>query len=117
LWGLLIIILTSIPGTALPRIPKFADLLHPDKLVHVFMFGVFVFLLLRGFQKPGTPFWISRRIAITAILIGIILAGITELYQNLSFINRSASPWDFVANTIGCLAGWGTWRGSREVGR
>jgi VanZ family protein len=106
----MIVVLTVLPGTAIPKLPEFMDLFQPDKLVHLFLFGVFVFFLLRGFRRPGNPEWVSRNVILVALAIGVTLSGLTELVQKLPMISRVASPWDFLANTIGCMVGWGIFR-------
>ena len=106
LWGLLIILLTSLPGKVFPRLPRFMDLLQPDKLVHLFIFLVFVFLLIRGFRKEGTPRVIVRNAIAIALTLGITVGGITEVMQGTIVAMRTGSPYDFLANVTGCLLGW-----------
>ena len=45
-------------------------------------------------------------IAAMAIGIGIAYGGITELLQGYVFIGRTASIYDFIANAVGCFAGY-----------
>ncbi|MBC8315800.1 MAG: VanZ family protein [Bacteroidales bacterium] len=119
LWGLLIFVLTCVPGTVLPKLPSYIDLFQPDKLVHTFIFAVFFFLLVRGFRKKGTPASVSRNAIILTFLISLGVAGLTELLQEFVIPKRVASPWDFIANVAGCFLGWGVegmW-GRREVER
>jgi VanZ family protein len=108
-WGLFIIILHLLPGKVFPRIPTFFDLLAPDKLVHVGMFGVFVFLMLHAFNH-GTTHGISRKYpVITAFVIALSLGVILELVQNYLIPNRFGSIYDEIADLVGCLLGWGLW--------
>ena len=109
LWGLGIFLLTSLPGGMLPDIPKFVDLFQPDKLVHVFIFMVFVFLLLRGFTRDGNPGIIRQHALVIGLTIAISIGGITEIIQAYLVPMRVASPYDFIANVIGCLVGWGAY--------
>ena len=110
LWGLLILTLTSLPGTVFPKLPSYVDLFQPDKLVHIFIFAVFFFLLVRGFRKEGTPTSYMRNAIINAFLICLVLAGLTELLQEFVIPKRVGSPWDFTANMAGCFIGWGAVR-------
>jgi VanZ family protein len=108
LWIIVILVLTCIPGSLIPEIPSFMDLFQPDKLVHVFLFTVLVFLLLLGlrkqFPKPQT-YWFSTIIALN---IGVFLGAITELLQGTELITgRRCSVYDFIANVAGCFLGWG----------
>ncbi len=107
MWGLFIFILTGIPGTLFPKLPSYIDLFQPDKLIHVFVFAVFFFLLVRGFRREGTPTSVARNTIIFAFLISLFVAGMTELLQEYVIPKRVASPWDFIANAAGCILGWG----------
>jgi len=92
-------VLTGIPGQFFPKVPTFIDLFAPDKLVHLFIFGMFVYLLLREFV--GESALSFPRAALYAFLISITLGGITEILQGYVFINRRGSIYDFIANGVG----------------
>jgi VanZ family protein len=109
LWGLLIIALISIPGNDLPKvsgIPGPGFHFHPDKLVHVLLFLVFVFLLMKGFDHPPTNLNSPENLFFFALLAGIILSGGTEIFQFFFISGRNATLKDFLFNTLGCLMGW-----------
>jgi len=105
LWGALIFILTGIPGGMLPRLPSYLDLFQPDKLVHLFVFGVFFILLVLSFRKPGTPLFVTRHPMLVAFLFAFFIAATTELLQEFVVPMRTASFWDFIANIVGSLLG------------
>jgi VanZ family protein len=107
LWGLLIILLTVLPGSAFPRLPEFMDLLQPDKLVHVFIFAVYFFLQARGFTLQDRFPSLQRRAVGITFLIGLTLGAGTELIQEFIVTTRSGNIYDFIADAAGCLAGWG----------
>jgi len=109
LWGVFILLLTSLPGNFLPSLPKFVDLFKPDKLIHIFIFLVFVFLILRGFKREGNPLLIERHAVTIALAIAISVGGFTEVLQGLVIPMRVASPYDFIANVLGSLMGWGAY--------
>ena len=92
----------------IPQIPTYLDLFKPDKLVHLFLFAVLVFLLLFGRRNQlhtTRANWFSVLIALN---IGIFLGGITELLQATALVSgRLCSVYDFIANVAGCFAGWG----------
>jgi len=113
LWGLFILILICIPGKYLPDVPQFIDLFKPDKLVHILMFGVFVFLWIGGLSKQDTFLFPKMNPVFTALLIAVIFSGVTELLQRFFIPGRVCSVYDFIANVVGCFAGWGAfaWRG------
>lgn len=104
LWGILIFVLTLMPGSAFPRIPSWIDLLHPDKLVHLFIFGVFTFLLIDGFRRAGNPGLIRDYAVVFAVLISLLIGGLTELLQGWLIPNRTADWKDFRADAAGSFA-------------
>jgi VanZ family protein len=106
LWGLFILILVCIPGKFLPDVPQFIDLFKPDKLIHLFMFGLFVFLWIRGLSRQTAWTYAKLYPVFTALLLAIVFSGITELLQRFVIPGRISSIYDFTANVIGCLAGW-----------
>jgi VanZ family protein len=108
LWIAVIFILTCIPGSMIPEVPSFLDLFQPDKLVHLFLFTVLVFLLLLDFSLHfTTPQTYGFSVSI-ALNIGIFIGGTTELLQATSLVTgRHCSVYDFIANVAGCFLGWG----------
>lgn len=104
-WAVIILILSGIPGNYIPRVITFREWLGPDKIVHLGMFGVFAFLLLRGinqqYQKP------VRRLSIVLIVlvIGTIFGFILEVLQRYVFVGRSGNPYDMAADIIGLIGG------------
>jgi len=108
LWIAVILVLTCIPGILIPKVPSYLDLFKPDKLVHLFLFAVLVFLLLRGLRKQFSSSVSTRFCVSLALNIGVFLGGITELLQNTALVSgRLCSVYDFIANVAGCFAGWG----------
>jgi VanZ family protein len=103
LWGLLILVLTLLPGSSFPKIPSWIDLLHPDKLIHFFTFAVFTFLLADGFRRPGTPVFIVRTAVITSVMISLFFGGLTEVLQGWVIPLRTADWKDFRADAAGTL--------------
>jgi len=110
LWGVFILILISIPGDLLPIVPRFLSLFEPDKGVHLFIFAVYVFLWIRGLNKPANSNFIKRNAVFIAILNGVILGGGTEIIQYFFIPGRLCSVYDFIANVAGCFVGWGLFR-------
>jgi glycopeptide antibiotics resistance protein len=106
LWGLMIIVLVSIPGDDLPELSESVNLLQPDKLVHVFLFLVFVFLLQRGFDPPYTSRYARENLYFYTVLTGIILSGGTEIFQYFCISGRNSTLKDFLFNSLGCIIGW-----------
>lgn len=104
-WGIFIFVLTMLPGNHLPSLPDFYQLFRPDKVVHLFLFGIFVFLLLQSIQKQyGIGFFRYNGIII-AFAIGIAFGILTEYLQYTIAINRSGNLYDAIANSAGCATG------------
>lgn len=104
IWTILILVLTGIPKGIIPPPPVFMDLFQPDKIVHLLMFGVYVYLFTTGVHKsyPEKKF---NMILFAAVISGIFYGGLTELLQNYIFISRNCNIYDFIANTAGCFTG------------
>lgn len=102
-WLTVILALTALPGEYIPSVPDLQDLLEIDKLAHILLFTVLVFLALRSFvaqHRTNSERLIYVAIMLTAIAIG----GATELMQQY-VLGRHGSLYDFGADTLGCLAG------------
>jgi hypothetical protein len=106
LWGVFILILISIPGDLLPEVPPFLSLFEPDKLVHIFLFAIYVFLWIRGLNNQDIFIHVKRNAVYIAILNGVILGGGTEILQYFFIPGRICSAYDFLANVLGCFLGW-----------
>jgi VanZ family protein len=106
IWSVIILILTGIPGSYIPRIHKLWGVIEPDKVVHLFIFGVLVFLILFGFREKY--FFSTKRywFGIISVLITSVYGMIIEILQLYLFIGRSGSRFDFYADAIGALLGW-----------
>lgn len=104
-WTFIILVASGIPGNAIPEILTFWDWLGPDKIVHLLMYGVLTFLLLLAFKKQSTFLLLKNFAVIFALTYGIVLGLVMEVMQQYIFIGRSGNIYDFIANTLGCLAG------------
>ena len=95
-WAAIILILTSIPGADLPKLP-FAD---ADKVAHGALYGVLGLLSLRASWRPGREAW-----SLVAVLASVaLMSALDELHQQ--FISgRSVEFLDWVADCSGAAAG------------
>ena len=106
-WILVILFLTLIPGNYIPRKITFWEWIGPDKILHIAIFGILSFMVIRGLKKQYRfPFLRYYSVSI-AIIFGIILGLLTEVTQKFIFIGRNANMFDLIANGLGCFAGWG----------
>lgn len=105
-WGIFILILTWLPVSLIPDVPTFLSLFKPDKLIHVFIYCVFVFLWIKGLSAQEQFLFLRKYPVIISMNMGVFLGGITELMQEWMIPGRIASPYDFIANILGCFLGW-----------
>lgn len=106
-WTLLIFILTGIPGDVFPVFPDFWDLLKPDKIIHLALFGGLVFFFFKGIARQYNYMVLRSYGTILVVMVSsLIISGLTEYLQWKVFINRSGNYYDLIANMVGCLLGW-----------
>lgn len=105
LWTLLIIILLIIPGRDIPPGPKIPKL---DKIAHVFLFGVQVFLwskFMSESKQNDLPRWFLV-ICLISSAFGITM----EFVQKYLVSNRSFETEDIIADIVGSVMGWLVYR-------
>lgn len=104
-WWCFIIVLTLTPGGFFPKVNSFWSLFSPDKIIHLGLFAVLTYLLLKGTARQyNMPE--SRYIIGIPIVISVSTAVLTEVLQAVSPIGRDANLYDVIANFIGCIAGY-----------
>jgi VanZ family protein len=106
LWSVFILILTGMPGSYVPHFNNFWEWLSLDKLVHLFIFGVLVFLILFGFREQ---YFASKKrywFGIVSVVFTSLYGMITEILQLYVFTGRSGNRFDFYADATGALIGW-----------
>ncbi|MDC3103979.1 VanZ family protein [Flavobacteriales bacterium] len=98
-WVVLIAILHVIPGSDFVEF-SFSDFFQLDKLIHVviFMIGVFLFAVALKEQKK---IQFLRYVIISFIAYGLLL----EIFQGLFFVERSADILDWLSDTVGVILG------------
>lgn len=101
LWGLLIIILSLIPGG--PGNLQLFGIPHIDKIGHFGMYAVWAFLVFRAFFAGGS---ISQNKSMWFSFLILTLIGVTlEFGQDLLTDYRSYEVADMMANGLGALIG------------
>lgn len=97
-WGIFILVATLTPGKSLPS----SSLFRFDKLIHLFIFGTFAWLVLRGLylRLPNNKSKLS-----VYLLVGTctILFGIAIEWMQDFIPDRGADLYDVIANTSGVL--------------
>ncbi len=104
LWALLILVLCGIPGRDIPHI-SFLELLSFDKFVHAGIFFVLILLTVRGFLLQTTFLKLQQNPKLIAFIICVIYGGLLEIMQGTLFEQRTASVFDFIANSFGASVG------------
>ncbi|MCD4772628.1 MAG: VanZ family protein [Bacteroidales bacterium] len=105
IWGIFILILSGLPGSSFPKIPSFWEWIGPDKIIHLFIYGVFGYLLQSGFTRQFSEKKKRYYVILSSFGLGIIFGAITEVLQFYIFIGRNGNIFDFLANIIGCIIG------------
>lgn len=105
IWAILILILCGLPGDQIPDL-SFLQWLKPDKVVHLFLFGIFCFLLLNGFTKQIHFYFLNKNAFAIALFLSISYGCIIEILQQTMFIHRSGDVKDAIANAIGTFIGF-----------
>lgn len=115
LWTMLIALLTLIPGNYIPKVTTFLDWLGPDKLVHLFIFGVYAYLLIVGFRKHKPGSFLSENAVLSSLMIGMVFAFFTEVMQRFVIPGRNGSYLDFLADVLGLALGYMIWSIVRRI--
>lgn len=104
IWTLIIFILLALPGKMLPNEQHFS-IPQLDKLVHIVLFGSFVFLWSFYFSTKNPKANLQgryMRITIIACLYGIAM----ELVQKYFIPNRDFDIYDIAADIVGAFGGY-----------
>lgn len=113
-WTVLITVLLTLPGSALPK-EGWLDFLHPDKWIHLVIFAVLVWLTDRVIKKQEWPGGHPPNMGLIQAVCFLYGAGM-EVVQHYLIPNRSFDVWDIVADGAGCLVGyWMTKRKTEPV--
>ena len=104
LCGIVILILTGLPGSFLPHVKPVVGM---DKVAHLLMYATFAFLCIWGYRRQyvanGVPY--RQRAVILALLVSIAYGGLTELMQEFLVPTRTGDWFDFLADIIGTGVG------------
>lgn len=101
LWTLLILALCSMPGKSIPKF-NWLEMLSFDKWVHASLFCVLQVLVMRSFAIQRDN---GKSNKVWATVLCVTYGGLLEVMQTLFFSERTGDILDFIANTVGCLAG------------
>jgi len=101
LWGMLIAILSLIPGG--PGNLNFLGIPYFDKIGHCGMYAAWAFLIFNAFAgnqgfSASKSFWWT-------VILGSCVGVTLEFIQNAMALGRQFEIWDMVANACGAFIG------------
>jgi len=102
-WAIVILILTLTPGNAMPSTESI-NIPNSDKIVHFFIFGVFAYLLMRGFTQNSESEFFQKNSVLISFSIAAFFGILTEILQTI-IPGRGFDLLDIVANTSGIALG------------
>ena len=101
-WAVVMLVIFLAP---LNRLPEGPELPYTDKIVHVFLFAVFSFLLyLARIQHAGKNSDFFKHVVLL-LIISIAFGAFIELAQLLMAFEREGSLNDVIADLVGALVG------------
>jgi VanZ family protein len=103
LWSLIMTIILLVPSNKLPDGPVFP---FSDKIIHVFLFAVFAFLLMLGRYNHARNRVFALWPVIAMFLISTAFGAILELAQSIMALGREGSITDIFADAAGFVPGW-----------
>ncbi len=105
-WTVIIFILLAIPGSVIPKEQGFS-IPHLDKVVHIILFGGFVFLWSFYYSRRKVTLKKKARIFFAIFIIACVY-GITMEYVQKYFIpGRDYDQEDIIADIIGAALAYG----------
>jgi VanZ family protein len=99
LWTAVIFVACWLPRTWMPireGAPRARRVPHADKVVHAVLFAGFGFLWVRALPRGS---------GVRVLVLGLLVAVVTELGQNHHWVGRDGSVEDGLADLIGALVG------------
>ncbi len=104
IWFLFIFILLAMPTNDVPKF-HFLKWLYADKLVHIFIFTIFSFLLIRSFEIQDRLVFFSQYSVWISLSVSIAYGITMEFLQGWIFISRTFDWYDILTNILGSISG------------
>jgi len=99
IWALFILVLSIGPGPNLPE----TNFFEPDKLAHLFVYGVLVYLALRALKSVEK---LTMQTIIGTVILSALYGLSLEYIQKAFFPGRYFEWGDALANSLGSILGW-----------
>lgn len=105
IWLILAVVLLTLPGSTLPHKTWLNSIIYFDKIVHIGLFSMMVFLFFMPFIKSKSAPLVSqkKRILFRVALSGLALGIIIEFVQKYWIPGRGFEITDMVADGVGCF--------------
>jgi VanZ family protein len=104
-WMGVILYLSFTPLTSWPKLTVF-DKLYLDKIVHICMYSMLSFLLLRSFFRQQSNHLPRYSVLISSVLFCAAMGATIEFLQPVLTMYRQFEWLDMIANAIGALCGY-----------
>lgn len=105
LWAIFVLILCGLPGKDFPDL-SFLEWLRPDKIAHLFLFGIQSLLLMIGFSRQNHFPSLIKNAVLYSLTLTILYGALVEVLQDHVFIQRSGDIRDAIANAMGAFLGY-----------
>lgn len=109
LWAALILALTLSPAPDLPE-ATWITTYYVDKMVHVVLFAILYFLLMRGLLKQDRAREFYNEKVMWSVVTVILYGAATEILQSILPTGRSGELTDWLADGAGAGAGYMVYR-------
>jgi len=103
-WLILMSILFVLPGSAIPK-ENWFDRIHVDKLAHIGLFAVLIFLWRSSFD------WNINSYQLVLLFLALLYGLLIEFIQLYWVPNRSFDFYDVLSDMIGSIVGLLVWLG------
>ncbi len=103
-WALFILALCALPGGVIPEL-TFLEWLKPDKIVHLVLFGVLSFLLIKAYVGQTTSVFLAAHARLLSVIISCLYGVLVEVLQEYIFSRRHGDVFDSLADAIGAFLG------------
>lgn len=107
-WFFLLLFLICLPGSAIPPVETWLDVIYFDKWVHAGLFAVLTFLFIYPVSRLHLSDAFKKNTAIRIALAAWIWGLTTEFIQRFFIPDRSFDMFDWAADSLGIITAF-TW--------
>lgn len=104
-WALFILLLYGLPSKDLPVL-DWIDVFSFDKLLHATFFALLSVFLITALKRQQEHWYLRKHAVVIAVSVSGIYGTILEVVQGIAFDGRDSDFFDWIANSVGAIAGW-----------